>query len=56
MVYLPKIYDYYIEIMKRLSEYMIQEIAQNISFEENEYIFKWDFVKTVDMNRVNIDK
>lgn len=51
LVHLPKIYEYYIEIMKRLSEYMIQDISQHISFEDNEYIFRFDFVKIGDLSK-----
>ena len=43
---LPFTYDYYVNIMKRLSEYMSFNISQNFNFDY--YLFEFDFLEFVD--------
>ncbi len=42
-IFLPYVYDYYINVMKRLSEYMSADIAQNFCVEENDF-FSFEFI------------
>lgn len=43
---IPTTYDYYINIMKRLSEYMSFNIAQNFNFDY--YLFEFEFLEFMD--------
>lgn len=46
-VFLPYIYEYYVQIFKSLTEYMNDDISQNIQFGDK-FIFKFDFLKIVE--------
>ena len=54
-VFLPTIYEFYIEFMKRLSEYMSDKVSQNFSFED--YIFDFNFLSIKNNNEfLNTEK
>jgi len=42
-VFLPYVYDYYVNVMKRLSEFMSADLAQNFCVDENDF-FSFEFV------------
>lgn len=42
-VFLPYVYDYYINVMKRLSEFMSADLAQNFCVDENDF-FSFEFI------------
>ena len=44
-VFIPSIYEYYMEISKKLTEYMIDDIGQNFNFDENDYLFNFHFLE-----------
>lgn len=55
-IILPKIYGYYIDVMKRLSEYMPREISQNLTIGEDD-LFTLKFLKyDQKVNRSNQEK